>query len=171
MATTVTTELAPKPAYLAMQRLSAALAGLSFVKRLESDARERRLVEVARAVVGQPKVVLLDEPAAGLSDEETKHLAAVIRAGDGMLPLHLALEAQSVIEAVSEEEHEASQVCLGAAAVLAEAVVVDFQSYSLFRDHFLFSCSLPSSRKKPVLSTGFDETDPYGFMENDFVSG
>ena len=43
------------------------------------DARERRLVEVARAVVGQPKVVLLDEPAAGLSDEETKHLAAVIR--------------------------------------------------------------------------------------------
>jgi ABC-type branched-subunit amino acid transport system ATPase component len=43
-------------------------------------ARERRLVEVARAVVGRPKVVLLDEPAAGLSDAETKHLAAVIRA-------------------------------------------------------------------------------------------
>ena len=34
-------------------------------------ARERRLVEVARAVVGQPRVVLLDEPAAGLPDEET----------------------------------------------------------------------------------------------------
>ena len=42
-------------------------------------ARERRLVEVARAVVGRPKVVLLDEPAAGLPDEETEHLAAVIR--------------------------------------------------------------------------------------------
>ena len=42
-------------------------------------ARERRLVEVARAVVGQPKVVLLDEPAAGLPDQETQHLAAVIR--------------------------------------------------------------------------------------------
>ena len=42
-------------------------------------ARERRLVEVARAVVGRPKVVLLDEPAAGLSDAETEHLAAVIR--------------------------------------------------------------------------------------------
>jgi ABC-type branched-subunit amino acid transport system ATPase component len=42
-------------------------------------ARERRLVEVARAVVGEPKVVLLDEPAAGLSDNETHHLAEVIR--------------------------------------------------------------------------------------------
>jgi branched-chain amino acid transport system ATP-binding protein len=42
-------------------------------------ARERRLVEVARAVVGKPRVVLLDEPAAGLPEEETEHLASVIR--------------------------------------------------------------------------------------------
>jgi ABC-type branched-subunit amino acid transport system ATPase component len=42
-------------------------------------ARERRLVEVARAVVGVPRVVLLDEPAAGLPDEETEHLSQVIR--------------------------------------------------------------------------------------------
>ena len=42
-------------------------------------ARERRLVEVARAVVGKPRVVLLDEPAAGLPDEETGHLAKVIQ--------------------------------------------------------------------------------------------
>src|SRR2546430_13702142 len=40
---------------------------------------QRRLVEVARAVVGRPRVVLLDEPAAGLPDEETSHLAEVIR--------------------------------------------------------------------------------------------
>jgi branched-chain amino acid transport system ATP-binding protein len=42
-------------------------------------ARERRLVEVARAVVGRPKLVLLDEPAAGLPEEETKHLGEVIQ--------------------------------------------------------------------------------------------
>ena len=42
-------------------------------------ARGRRLVEVARAVVGAPRVVLLDEPAAGLPDEETKHLGEVIQ--------------------------------------------------------------------------------------------
>jgi branched-chain amino acid transport system ATP-binding protein len=43
------------------------------------NARGRRLVEVARAVVGQPRLVLLDEPAAGLPDEETGHLSAVIK--------------------------------------------------------------------------------------------
>ncbi len=42
-------------------------------------ARERRLVEVARAVVGRPRVVLLDEPAAGLPEDETANLGEVIR--------------------------------------------------------------------------------------------
>jgi ABC-type branched-subunit amino acid transport system ATPase component len=43
-------------------------------------AAQRRLVEVARAVVGKPRLVLLDEPAAGLPDEETSVLAEIIRA-------------------------------------------------------------------------------------------
>ena len=42
-------------------------------------AGQRRLVEVARAVVGRPRLVLLDEPAAGLPDAETESLAEVIR--------------------------------------------------------------------------------------------
>ena len=44
----------------------------------ELGARERRLVEIARAVVGSPRIVLLDEPAAGLPDEETRTLGEVI---------------------------------------------------------------------------------------------
>ena len=40
---------------------------------------ERRLVEVARAVVGKPRLVLLDEPAAGLPDDETAELGEIIR--------------------------------------------------------------------------------------------
>ena len=45
----------------------------------ELGVRERGLVEVARAVVGSPRVVLLDEPAAGLPDEETERLGAMIQ--------------------------------------------------------------------------------------------
>ena len=69
------------------ERRDAVLKAIDFVG-LETDpsakvgglgARERRLVEVARAVVGKPRVVLLDEPAAGLPDEETRHLSDVIQ--------------------------------------------------------------------------------------------
>ena len=45
----------------------------------ELGMQERRLVEVARAVVGNPRVVLLDEPAAGLPDEETQRLGEMIQ--------------------------------------------------------------------------------------------
>ncbi|MEY2416073.1 MAG: branched-chain amino acid transport system ATP-binding protein [Ilumatobacteraceae bacterium] len=41
--------------------------------------KERRFIEVARAVVGQPKLILLDEPAAGLPDAETELLGDIIR--------------------------------------------------------------------------------------------
>ena len=42
-------------------------------------AGERRLVELARAVVGQPRVILLDEPAAGLPEEESVRTSEVIQ--------------------------------------------------------------------------------------------
>jgi len=38
-----------------------------------------RFLEIARAVVMRPKILLLDEPAAGLNQVETERLAAVIR--------------------------------------------------------------------------------------------
>jgi branched-chain amino acid transport system ATP-binding protein len=50
-----------------------------WVKVGSLTAGQRRLVEVARAVAGKPRLVLLDEPAAGLPDEETEHLTTVIK--------------------------------------------------------------------------------------------
>jgi branched-chain amino acid transport system ATP-binding protein len=40
---------------------------------------QRQWVEIAMVIVGEPKIVLLDEPAAGMSDEETARTAELIR--------------------------------------------------------------------------------------------
>jgi branched-chain amino acid transport system ATP-binding protein len=74
-------------AHAAGSRRDDVLSAISFVgldidprTRVQSlGAGQRRLVEVARAVVGRPRLVLLDEPAAGLPDAETESLAEVIR--------------------------------------------------------------------------------------------
>ena len=45
----------------------------------ELSMLERRLVEMAKCVVGRPRMVLLDEPGAGLAEAETERLVHLIR--------------------------------------------------------------------------------------------
>jgi ABC-type branched-subunit amino acid transport system ATPase component len=42
------------------------------------NASERRLLEIARCVVAKPRLVMMDEPGAGLSQSESDHLRDVI---------------------------------------------------------------------------------------------
>jgi branched-chain amino acid transport system ATP-binding protein len=77
--------------------------------------RERRLVEVARAVVGEPKLVLLDEPAAGLPDEETEHLGRVIRE----IPEHTG-----ALVILVDHDMELVSACCGVTAVLDFGTII-----------------------------------------------
>jgi ABC-type branched-subunit amino acid transport system ATPase component len=104
-------------------RRSDVLGAMEFVG-LEADpdakvgtlgARERRLVEVARAVVGKPRLVLLDEPAAGLPDAETEHLGRVIR----QIPEHM-----DALVILVDHDMGLVSACCAVTAVLDFGVVI-----------------------------------------------
>jgi branched-chain amino acid transport system ATP-binding protein len=46
---------------------------------VQLNSFERRLTDIAKCLVGQPRVVMFDEPAGGLSIDETKQLGVLIR--------------------------------------------------------------------------------------------
>ena len=56
------------------------LAGIADEEASSQPLGNRRLIELARALCGRPKLLLLDEPASGLSEEEVERLGEVISA-------------------------------------------------------------------------------------------
>lgn len=73
------------------------------------NGAERRLVELARAIVGRPRVILLDEPAAGLTEEET------LKLGEMILRIPASTDAQVVLV---DHHMELVKRCCSTTAVL-----------------------------------------------------
>ena len=72
---------------------------------------ERRLTDVARCLVGDPKLIMFDEPDGGLSVEETRRL------GDLILGIHALTGAQTLV--IDHDVELISRVC-------SETLVLDF---------------------------------------------
>jgi len=77
----------------------------------ELNTYERRLTDVAKCLVGKPKIVMFDEPAGGLNEEETNRL------GDLILSVHDLTGALTVV--IDHDVDLISRIC-------AETLVLDF---------------------------------------------
>ncbi|MGF1627472.1 MAG: ATP-binding cassette domain-containing protein [Alphaproteobacteria bacterium] len=75
---------------------------------------QRRLVELARALAGRPRLVLLDEPAAGLADDDLARLGAVMAASRDVTWL-IVDHNTTFLAAVADR-----LVCLDRGAVIAD---------------------------------------------------
>jgi branched-chain amino acid transport system ATP-binding protein len=90
-----------------VQRARQALADVGLADKSHSPAREishgeQRQLELAIALAAAPRVLLLDEPAAGLSPEETRKMVALVRALKGRYTIVLIEHKMDVIMSVSD---------------------------------------------------------------------
>jgi len=85
----------------------AALADVGLGEKADQPAREishgeQRQLELAIALAAAPRVLLLDEPAAGLSPEETRRMVALVRALKGRYTIVLIEHKMDIIMNVSD---------------------------------------------------------------------
>jgi branched-chain amino acid transport system ATP-binding protein len=85
----------------------AALADVGLTEKAHQPAREishgeQRQLELAIALAAAPRVLLLDEPAAGLSPEETRRMVALVRSLKGRYTIVLIEHKMDIIMSVSD---------------------------------------------------------------------
>jgi len=78
------------------------LAGKAEVPAREISHGEQRQLELAIALAAAPRVLLLDEPAAGLSPDETRKMVALVRALKGRYTIVLIEHKMDIIMSVSD---------------------------------------------------------------------
>jgi branched-chain amino acid transport system ATP-binding protein len=89
------------------ERARAALSDVGLIEKANVPAREishgeQRQLELAIALAAAPRVLLLDEPAAGLSAEETRRMVALVRALKGRYTIVLIEHKIDIIMSVSD---------------------------------------------------------------------
>jgi branched-chain amino acid transport system ATP-binding protein len=89
------------------ERARQALADVGLADKTHIPAREishgeQRQLELAIALAAAPRVLLLDEPAAGLSPEETRRMVALVRALKGRYTIVLIEHKIDIIMSVSD---------------------------------------------------------------------
>jgi branched-chain amino acid transport system ATP-binding protein len=88
-------------------RARQALADVGLAGKMDAPAREishgeQRQLELAIALAAAPRVLLLDEPAAGLSPEETRKMVALVRSLKGRYTIVLIEHKMDIIMSVSD---------------------------------------------------------------------
>ena len=100
----------------ARRQVEAALDFVGLVDRRNIPGRrlnlfERRMVEIGKTLIGRPKAILLDEPGAGLNEEETDRLRRLL------VKIPTTFDSQLVLI-----DHDADLI----ASVCVETLVLDF---------------------------------------------
>lgn len=87
------------------------MAPKAHVMAAQLNTYERRLTDVARCLVGSPRIVMFDEPAGGLTPDETRHL------GDLILQIHGLTGASTLV--IDHDVDLITRIC-------GETLVLDF---------------------------------------------
>ena len=78
------------------------LLGRAHVPAIALSHGEKRVLELAIALAMQPKLLLLDEPMAGIGRDETERLIAVLRALKGRFPVVLVEHDMTAVFALAD---------------------------------------------------------------------
>jgi branched-chain amino acid transport system ATP-binding protein len=93
----------------------------------------QKLLEVVRALMAQPKLLCLDEPAAGLNDTETQELANLLRAIRGLgIPVLIVEHNMSLVMNVADRI-----VVIDSGAIIANGTPAEIQNNSRVIEAYL----------------------------------
>ena len=111
---------------------------------------DRRLVEIARALAIGPSVLMLDEPAAGLDDADTRRLGELLRriAQAGVAVLIIEHD-MTLVMGISDHI-----IVLDAGKRIADGPPAEVQASPLVRAAYLGEGELSIARREPVRASG-----------------